>query len=407
MKAKIAFLFLIVLLFPNFAYSETSSSSINWLSLRAADLRYCMLYGICIVNELITENLTVRGDFANYTVNNYNITGLLTADEITVGNITINNNACFGANCISGWSEVNTTTEADPIYTAENETIIKSYNTSWVTNNQDYWNDTDAQFSEILMPSANEIHFRDSGQKIYSSAASTLDISSLILYLHFAVIGFNNPYATAIGITMKTTVTDGTLSFYGGGGQDYFSFADDAMLASGESLYFKDKAVNFTSSTSGTLDIKTQNIDIEGDTTFNDEAEGTLVYLCGCGTNTASFSTGYLKFYNGMLMTGARGCVMPSEGSVAKVAGGGYISLATSPAEARFEARVNSNTALSCAIYATEGTGEHNCTGVQARGNYTFIAGDALTCYTAENVGVGGNIDVDYPRMAIWGYLND
>jgi len=272
----------------------------------------------------------------------------------------------------------------------------------------------DTMTGDLLMSGTEEVRFRDANQKIYSSGASTLDLSSLFLYLHFAVIGFDNPYATAIGITMQTTGTDGILSFYGGAGQDYFLSADDFMLSSAEFLFFKDKSVNMTSSTSGILDIEAEDINIESNVVvtknakFEDNINGTLTLLCVSTTNSASIENQYLKYVNGKQMTADKGCPMPSSGTITKVSADYYVSSATPDAEIRFDSRINGVVAMQIAHPAGDGTGEFTKFNSTTRENgYDFSAGDDLQGYVSENLQPGGAIDVDYPTIFIWGYLDE
>lgn len=65
------FLFLSTIILAAISHAETSSSSISWLSRRAGDARYCMLYGDCVVNSLNVTLLNV----INKTISDLNVTG--------------------------------------------------------------------------------------------------------------------------------------------------------------------------------------------------------------------------------------------------------------------------------------------------------------------------------------------
>jgi hypothetical protein len=82
---KIALLLVFLILLIISAYAEVSSSSINWLSKRRADTRYCIRDGNCNLTSATIGNLTVQNYInVNVTVINFNITG----NMIAYGNIT-------------------------------------------------------------------------------------------------------------------------------------------------------------------------------------------------------------------------------------------------------------------------------------------------------------------------------
>jgi len=116
-------------------------------------------------------------------------------------------------------------------------------------------NDTDMQPSNILMTTNREIQFRSSGQKIYSSAASTLDIEAIVINFNAIVFSMISP-STIMAISMQTTGTNGLFGFYGDTGQDYFQFSDDILMNTGENIFVRDKKINMSSPSSGNLDIK-------------------------------------------------------------------------------------------------------------------------------------------------------
>ncbi len=61
----------------------------NPLTRSIGDTIYCMINGDCEIDNLIVENLTVQGDVLNVSVINYNVTGVLSADNITTQTLKI------------------------------------------------------------------------------------------------------------------------------------------------------------------------------------------------------------------------------------------------------------------------------------------------------------------------------
>jgi len=65
MNRKILILLLFLVIFSTQVYSPASSSAINWVSSKQGDLRYCLKNGVCFLESLTVENLTITGEL-NY-----------------------------------------------------------------------------------------------------------------------------------------------------------------------------------------------------------------------------------------------------------------------------------------------------------------------------------------------------
>jgi len=251
--------------------------------------------------------------------------------------------------------------------------------------------------------------FTPDAQNFYVGGARVIDFNS-----QFGLETLNL-VADSIKLDGSTLITN-KLKFTQTDGNEYIDSLRDAELdiEATTSVNFRINKAEQVQVFNGKL-IPSQTNDIDlGDSThfYKDvyiagEVLGSLVYLCGCGTNTASFSTGYLKFYNGMLMAAKRGCTMTSDGSITKIGSGGSLSVAAAPASIVYNARINGSGVFDCTIPSTYGVGEHACVNTQDRNIDTFNKGDILSCYVAESISPPGSIDVDFPRMGIWGYLNE
>lgn len=88
-----------------------------------ADRLYCKIGGPCNITNLEVINLTVKGDYLNVSVTNFNVTGdinltgcidftgglFLCGNTNTLGNLTINEDICLGGVCVDSWADVNQT----------------------------------------------------------------------------------------------------------------------------------------------------------------------------------------------------------------------------------------------------------------------------------------------------------
>ncbi len=155
------------------------------------------------------------------------------------------------------------------------------------------------------------------------------------------------------------------------------------------------------------INLNTDTVYVKGDIVHEEEVKGTKVLLCGAGRNSATVGTGYLRDYNGRVQSNVRGCTMTGQGSLTEIGANGLISTATPNATVFFFVRKNGANMFNCSIHADGGTGNKNCTSTQARGAYTFAEHDIISLYVAENLEVGGAIDIDYPNAMVWGYHDE
>ncbi len=88
----------------------------------------------------------------------------------------------------------------------------------------------------LLLASSDEIRFRGANQKIYSSAASTLDIEALIINLGGTILTLGTGAAAAVALTFDTSGTDGALVF--DGTKDAFYLQDELFIYDKEQLQF-------------------------------------------------------------------------------------------------------------------------------------------------------------------------
>jgi len=167
--------------------------------------------------------------------------------------------------------------------------------------------------------------------------------------------------------------------------------------------------ITIHSTTAGpdSITLQGDDIHIKGDITHYEEVKGTKVFLCGAGRNSATVGTEYLRDYNGRVQSNVRGCTMTGPGSITEIGANGLISIAVPNATVIFSIRKNGAAVFNCSIHADEGTGNKNCTTIQARGIDTFEEHDILSFYVAENLEVGGAIDIDYPDVMAWGYHDE
>lgn len=125
-KVLIYGLFFILIIF-SLAYSETSSSSINWLSKNRADTIYCQINGDCTLNNLTVNHFTnltysiveinateIDGEYwlnetgdtwqGNFDTNGYNLTGL---DYLSTNTLNVDLSATIAEGLFVG-SDINT-----------------------------------------------------------------------------------------------------------------------------------------------------------------------------------------------------------------------------------------------------------------------------------------------------------
>jgi len=130
------------------------------------------------------------------------------------------------------------------------------------------WDDTDFLLGT---GATTKLQFRDSGLFINSSTNGQLDIDAdvtleltaptielagaTLIDLQGDAIKFGEGGAADVAVTYNTDGNDGVMTWVDSGGEDYFQFSDDILMATTEKLQFRDTAIYIYSSADTQLDI--------------------------------------------------------------------------------------------------------------------------------------------------------
>jgi hypothetical protein len=114
---------------------------------------------------------------------------------------------------------------------------------------------------DISMSTSESIQFRASGNKIHSSTANQLDITSPTvnidassnLYLKSDSVTFGENAEADVVLNFNAASNDGVLTWMED--EDYFKFSDDILIAEDEKLLFRDSGLGIHSTANGQLDI--------------------------------------------------------------------------------------------------------------------------------------------------------
>jgi len=130
------------------------------------------------------------------------------------------------------------------------------------------WDDTDFLLGT---GATTKLQFRDSGLFINSSTNGQLDIDAdvtleltaptielagaTLIDLQGDAIKFGEGGAADVAVTYNTDGNDGVMTWVDSGGEDYFQFSDDILMATTEKLQFRDTAIYLYSSADTQLDM--------------------------------------------------------------------------------------------------------------------------------------------------------
>ena len=150
---------------------------------------------------------------------------------------------------------------------------------------------------DISMSSTESIQFRASGNKIHSSTADQLDITSPTvnidassnLYLKSDSITFGENGDTDVVLNFNANTSDGVLTWMED--EDYFKFSDDVLMNSDEKIQFAGTGNYVHQRAANVLEVKAPTVEIDGATAIDLQTDALSIGE-GSGDVALTFNAG-------------------------------------------------------------------------------------------------------------------